>query len=43
MSQYATSRPTVKQLSYLKALAIKTATSFAYPKHAGRPAARSNA
>lgn len=32
MSQYATSRPTVKQLSYLKALAIKTATSFAYPK-----------
>lgn len=32
MSQYATSRPTVKQLSYLKSLAVKTGTSFAYPK-----------
>lgn len=32
MSQYAASRPTAKQLSYLKALAVETGTSFVYPK-----------
>ena len=32
MSPETTNRPTAKQLAYLKALAVRTATTFTYPR-----------